>query len=120
MALHYLIDENLTPAYRTELLRRVPELTVWAIGHPGAPPKNTPDPEILRWCEAESALLLTNNRKSMPAHLAEHLAAGHHVPGILVLDETRSMGEIVAELILIAQVSREDEYQDRIVYLPIE
>jgi hypothetical protein len=28
---------------------------------------------------------VTNNRKSKPRHLADHLAGGRHVPGIFVL-----------------------------------
>jgi hypothetical protein len=55
----------------------------------------------------------------MPGHLAHHLANGGHVPGILILDEGRSMGQLVEELVVIAVASREEEYRDRIVYLPL-
>ena len=47
----YLLDENVDPLYRTELLRREPAITVWRVGMPHTPPDQTPDPEILRWCE---------------------------------------------------------------------
>jgi len=63
-------------AYRTQLLSREPRLTIWKIGMPGVPPSGTLDPEILLWCEGNDFILVTNNRKSMPVHLADHLAAG--------------------------------------------
>jgi hypothetical protein len=55
----------------------------------------------------------------MPGHLAAHLARGRHVPGILVLSPERSMGEMLAELLLIAGASTAEEYHDRIVHLPL-
>ena len=53
----------------------------------------------------------------MPGHLRDHLAAGGHVPGILVVPFP--LGALVEELILIWGASLPDEYQDQIVYLPL-
>ncbi|NJN65364.1 MAG: DUF5615 family PIN-like protein [Chloroflexaceae bacterium] len=117
--MRYLLDEHIPPVYRTQLLRTEPGLTVWTIGSPGAPPLGTPDPEILEWCEVHGFVLVTNNRKSMPNHLADHLVRGRHVPGILVIDLDIGIGAMIAELALIAGASSEDEYQDMMVYLPI-
>jgi hypothetical protein len=76
--LRSLIDENLPPVYQTQLLRRKPELTVWMVGDPGTPPKGTLDPEILLWCEQNQFVLVTNNRRSMPVHLIDHLNQNRH------------------------------------------
>jgi hypothetical protein len=43
----YLLDENVDAVYASELNRRDPTLVVWRIGAPGAPPKGTPDPDLL-------------------------------------------------------------------------
>ena len=117
--IRYLLDENVDPVYRTELLRREPGLTVWRVGAPGAPRGGTPDPDILRWCEEHDFILVTNNRKSMPAHLRDHLAAGRHVPGIFELNPDMTVGQTVEELALIWAASHEDEYLDRIAFLPV-
>ena len=119
MAIRYLLDEHLNPMYRSQLVRRNPELVVRIIGDLDAPPKGTADPEILIWCEINGFILVTNNRKSMPKHLADHLALGRHIPGIFTLNTDRGIGQIVEELIIIAGTSFEKEYQDRIEYLPI-
>jgi hypothetical protein len=113
------MDENMNPIYETQLRRREPELVVWAVGDEGAPPKGTLDPEIIIWCEERGFILVTNNRTSMPVHLADHLQRGRHVPGIFILNPNMSAGETIDELILIASASDDDEYQDSIRYLPI-
>lgn len=118
-AMRLLLDENVDPLYRHELLQREPSLVVWRVGDISAPPDSTLDPEILIWCEERAFILVTNNRKSMPSHLQNHLAQGRHIPGILVLNPKMSIGETLEELVLICGASEEKEYQDRILFLPV-
>ena len=115
----YLIDENISPKYRTQLLYHEPSLTVLVIGDEGAPAKGISDPEILMWCEQNQFSLITNNRESMPQHLSDHLSAGHHVPGIFAINLQMPMGEIIDQLLLIAGASDADEYIDQITYIPL-
>ena len=51
--------------------------------------------------------------------VAEHIQQGHHIPGIFILNPSLSLGQNIDELILIAEVAFEDEFQDQIVYLPV-
>ena len=117
--IRYLLDENVEPAFRTALLQHDSTIIVWKIGDPGVPPTGTKDPEILDWCEDNQFMLVTNNRKSMPEHLSDHLAKGRHIPGILELNPNMSVGETVEELALIWGASDLLEYQDLILYLPL-
>ena len=115
----FLLDENVNPALRDALHRQMPELIVWIIGDPAAPPYGAADPDILRWCEDHNFSMITNNRASMPLHLSEHLAEGRHVPGIFILNPGRSIGAIVEEIMLVCGASKSEEYRDRLIYLPI-
>ncbi|MEC4985642.1 MAG: DUF5615 family PIN-like protein [Oscillatoria sp. PMC 1068.18] len=119
MTLNYLLDENVNSLYQIQLQRQDLNIVVWRVGNPGAPPIETLDPEILCWCEDNNFILLTNNRKSMPVHLADHLATGRHVPGIFILSDKMSIGETIEELILVALLAATDEYSDQISYLPL-
>jgi hypothetical protein len=119
MSMRYLMDENLDPLYKTQLLARTLELIVYAVGDPGVPARGTLGPELLCWWEENRCILVTNNRKSMPLHLKDHLAQGHHIPGIITLNEDMSIGDNIEELVLIAGASFDNEYWDRIEYLPI-
>lgn len=35
--IRYLLDENVNPLFRIELLKREPTLVIWKVGSPGAP-----------------------------------------------------------------------------------
>lgn len=117
MNLQYLCDENVESALIAALRRRDAELTIWAIGEPGAPAHGTLDPDILIWCEEHNFVLITNNRRSMPAHLADHLRAGRHIPGIFQLNPGVGNDEAVTLLVLAAYASRPDEHRDQLRYL---
>jgi predicted nuclease of predicted toxin-antitoxin system len=119
MTLKYLLDENLPPIYRSQLAHHQPDLIAWMIGDPGVPAKGTKDPEILVWCEENEFILVTNNRKSMPVHLADHLSQGRHIPGILAFRRNAKVGDIIEDLILIADTATKEEFQDQIVYVPL-
>jgi hypothetical protein len=118
--MQFLSDEHIPGVLRAEVLHRAPELTIWRIGTPGAPALGTPDPQILRWCEARAFLPFTGNRRSMPKHLADHLKAGRHVPGILIPRPNATFGQVLDELILIALAGQPDDFRDRIRYVPLE
>lgn len=117
--IRYLLDENVSPIFRIELLKREPEIVVWKVGDLLAPPRGTLDPDILDWCEGNSFILITNNRKSMPGHVKEHLNRNKHFPGIIELNPNIPMGESIEELLLIWNASDINEYEDRLIYLPI-
>jgi hypothetical protein len=51
MTLRYLLDEHLPRALAMAIRQRDPEIVVWRIGQPGAPPIETADPDLLLWCE---------------------------------------------------------------------
>ena len=115
----YLVDENTPRAIADQLRRREPQIIVLCIGDDLAPARGTPDPAILLWLEREEFCLITRNRQSMPRHLRDHLATGHHVPGIFSLRPRARMGRVIEDLLLIWQASRSTEYQDQIVYIPL-
>jgi hypothetical protein len=46
--IRYLLDENITPVFRTQLLKSDPRIVVWKMGEPVAPPLGTDDQIILR------------------------------------------------------------------------
>ncbi len=122
MRVRYLIDENLPPLYQEQLLRYQPELKVLMVGelsHLNVPAKGTLDPEILIWCEKNNFILVTNNRASMPVHLADHISKNNQVPGIFVLRPKATIGQIIDDLILIALLGEPEEYQNRITHIPL-
>lgn len=115
----FLLDEHVNPAVRDGVMLINPEIAIWCVGDPGAPRRHTLDPEILVWCEENDCILVTNNRTTMPVHLADHLRQGNHVPGILIVKDLPDVGDIVRELDMIWGASFPDEYLDGIWHLPL-
>jgi Domain of unknown function (DUF5615) len=114
----FLLDENLTKQIMFGLRRKIPNVEIERIGDAGMPPRGTLDPDILLWIEQSGYILVTNNRSSMPDHIANHLTAGHHFPGILQITRDLTIGEIIYELQLAWEASEAEEYYDRTVYIP--
>jgi hypothetical protein len=117
--IQYLIDENVDDSLRKGLHLHYPEIVVWRIGDPDAPPFGTLDSDILLWCEERDFSLVTNNRDSMPVHLKDHLKAGRHVPGMFTINANMSIGDTIEQLAIIVGASSPDEYADQMNYLPI-
>lgn len=115
----FLLDEHINRAIQRQLRRLDARIQVLAVGDAGAPPSGTPDPDLLIWIEENGYILVTENRRTLPSHLADHYAAGRHVPGIFWLRPSAGLGVIIEELYLIWMASTADEYQDRTLYLPL-
>ena len=115
----FLLDEHVPPLIQARLNQRESRLRVYAIGDEMAPIPGAPDGELLRWIETNQCFLVTNNRATMPIHLEAHLAENRHVPGIVQLPRRMNINEVIEDLLLIWAVSRPDEFQDQILYLPL-
>lgn len=115
----FLLDEHVPPIIQAQLVRTEPTMRVHLIGEETTPVKGTLDPDILMWIETNDCMLVTNNRASMPSHLANHLAVGHHVPGIIQLPRRMNMRAILDDLWLIWAAVQPGEFRDQIIHLPL-
>ena len=114
----FLFDENLPGWWLRAVLQREPQLRLWEVGDGYAPPKQSVDPVLLHWCELNDVALLTDNRTSMPIHLADHVAARRHVPGIFTVSPKESLIILATSLVYVVGASLPDEFRDQISYLP--
>lgn len=117
--IRFLVDEDTPHAIRDGLWLRQLEIEIRVVGEDIAPPLDAKDPEILSWIEHEGFILITSNRSTMPAHFKDHLEAGKHIPGILIINRSTSYGQIINDLLLIWEASSIEEYRDRIEYIPL-
>ena len=89
------------------------------LGEGLGPPRGTKDPVLLVWIEQNGFVLVTDNRESIPVHLAEHLDQGGHVPGILQVPEEYAFGELADEIALVVGASLAGELEDRITHVHV-
>ena len=115
----FLLDEHIPISIQKMLEKARPEIRVYRVGDGVAPPKNTPDEQLLAWIEQHECMLLTNNRATMPIHLAAHIARGGHIPGIVQMPRHPDIQVLLYDLVLIWAASVPGEFRDQIIYLPL-
>ena len=120
--LGYLLDENVPPKLRNAIQQHnavgVKPLDVVSVGDPPDLPRGSLDPDILIWAEREGRILISLDRNTLPTHLANHLQAGHHSPGIFLVRGKATMGQIIAHLVGVAVQNNPAAWQDGIFYIP--
>jgi hypothetical protein len=117
--IRFLFDECTDPDLIEALLRREPIEDALRVGWPDAPPEGTLDPELLVLAESVNRVLVSNDRKSMPGHLADHFAAGRHTVGVILLRKYHSMRTYVEELLRLWSADEAEEWVDHTVYIPL-
>ena len=99
MPLHYLLDEHLRgPLWRAvqrHNARGIDTIDALRVGDVVELPLESPDPEILLWAERENRILVSQDRRTLPVHLDRHLQAGHHSPGIVIIQKSTTIPEVL-------------------------
>ena len=122
MPLSFLLDEHLRGtlwrAIQHHNARGVNPLDVVRVGDLGGIPLGSLDPAILLWAEREDRILVSEDRKTLARHLAVHLQAGHHSPGIFTIRPINTLPRLISFLEVVAYASEAHEWRDRIEYIP--
>lgn len=122
MALSFLFDEHLRGPLWSAIQRHNLDddlpLDVVRVGDPDNLPLGSNDPTILLWAEREQRILVTQDRHSMAAHVADHVAGGHHCPGVLLLRSNVSHSVLLEFMILVAYAGVADEFRDVVTFIP--
>jgi hypothetical protein len=122
MPLKYLLDENvrgvLWSAIESHNGRGVNPLDAVCVGDPPDLALSSPDPAILLWAEREGRIVLSLDQNTMPGHLASHLRAGHHSPGLFLLRRNVSVKSLITFLEAAAYASEAADWQDAVTWVP--
>lgn len=114
----FLLDENVDLAVQRQLRRLELGLEVLSVGDSDAPPLRASDAAILTWIEQNNYILVSWDKRTLPGHFADHLRAGGHVPGVLLIRRGTSLGQIIETLYLVWVASEAEEYYDQLDYIP--
>lgn len=121
MALRFLLDENLRGLLWRYIVRHnargVDPIDVIRVGDAGVFALGATDPDILDWCETNGRILVSHDKRTIPAHLLEHLTRGRHCNGVFLVRDAHP-ADIVEFLVAAAHASEPDEWHDRYIYIP--
>lgn len=115
--LRLLSDENFNGDIVRGLLLRLPELDLVRIQDVGL--KGKDDFIILSWAAENNRILLTHDRATVPDFAYFRITAGEAMPGVFVLNDRIPVRQAIDELLLMNASSNMDEWESRILYLPL-
>jgi hypothetical protein len=114
----FLIDEDTARFLAGALRQKEPAVDIIRVGDPGTPPSGTLDPDLLIAAENLGRVLITQDKRTMPGHLADHFAAGRHTAGVMLLRQGFALSRIVQEILNHWATTTADDWIDRTVYIP--
>jgi hypothetical protein len=115
--LSVLLDQNFNYDLLQGLLRRIPTLDYITAFQAGVGALD--DPALLRWAAERGLLLLTHDMRTMPRHIAEVIAAGDDISGVVIVPDDFPFAQAINELELIIICSSKDEWHNHYRVLPL-
>lgn len=115
--LRLLIDQNLDQDILQGLYRRIPDLDAVIAYDEGL--SEVEDPELLAWAADNDRILVTHDHHTMPGHVADRIAAGKRVAGVVIIMQQSRMRQAIDDLEIIVMCSNEKEWENVVYYLPL-
>jgi len=116
--LTFLADENFHGHVVDGLIRRCPDIDMVRVQDTGL--DGADDEEVLEWAATNGRLLLTHDVRTMPKYAFERVMAGRPMAGVFVVAGDATRRRIVEDILLIAQCSTPEEWQNRVTFLPLQ
>ena len=111
MKVRFLADVNLNQHILTGVLRRVPEIN-FKTAH-DARLHGLPDAQVLVVAAGEGRVLVSQDRRTMPASFGEFIKTNNS-PGVLLVPRKMTMRRAIEGLILVWMASDAEEYVNSI------
>jgi len=116
--LSFIADENLNYNIVRGLLRRKADLNITRIQDVDLSGKD--DATVLEWAAQENRILLTHDVSTITKYAYERVNEGLSMPGVFEIKMDSPLGDIIDDLLLLANYSYEDEWEGKILYLPLK
>lgn len=116
MRVTFQADADLDGRILRGLRRTAPEIDIRTASDAGL--AGLKDPEVLRIAADSGRILVSQDRRTMPAHFAQFSNTAKS-PGVILLREALSISMAIDELILIWSASQAEEWTGRLVWIPL-
>ncbi len=115
--LHFLADENFDNNILRGLLMRNSELNIVRVQDVGL--FSADDPIILDWAAQQGRILLTHDVATVTHYAYERVRKGQSMPGVFEVGRKVSVGVAIEEILLLAELSLDEEWEGQVRYLPL-
>jgi hypothetical protein len=111
-----LADENFNADIVRGLRRRLPEIDAPRIQDVGM--RGVDDEAVLEWAAGEGRLVLTHDVSTLIGFAWKRVAIGGRHAGVVAVSQQAPVGAVVADLVLLAECSADDEWANQISFRP--
>jgi hypothetical protein len=113
--IRFQADADLRQAIVAGVIRRQPNVNFQSADEAGL--EGIQDPEVLAIAAQDRRVLVTHDRKTMPAEFGRFIMS-QTSSGVLIISQSLPIGEAIDALILVWFASTAEEWIDRIVTFP--
>jgi Domain of unknown function (DUF5615) len=110
-------DENFNGDILRGLLRRNPDIDIVRVQDVGL--SGADDPAVLEWAAQEHRIIVTHDVSTMAHYAVDRATAGHRMPGVFAVSSAAAIGQVIEDLVLLAECSRTGEWEGQVRYLPL-
>lgn len=116
--LRFAADENFNHNIVRGLIRREPALDIVRIQD--TPLAGADDPAVLAWTARTGRILLTHDVATITRYAWERVEADLPMPGVFEVNQRAPIGVVIDDLLLLARYSLDDEWAQRICFVPLK
>ncbi len=110
-------DENFNNDVLRGVSRRNPDVDIVRVQDAGL--SGADDPAVLEWTAREGRVLLTHDVTTMTRYAYDRVRAGETMPGVFEVSRNVPVGVAIEEVLLLAELSLEGEWEGQVRYLPL-
>ena len=115
--LRLVADENFNGDIVRGLLRRRPDLDIVRIQDTGL--SGADDRTVLEWTAQEELVLLTHDVTTITKYVYERVQTGQPMPGVFEISRHVPIGQVIEDILLLAECSLDSEWEGQVRYLPL-
>jgi len=113
----YLFDEDLNGRIVRGVRRRLFDLDSGTVQE--ADLSEASDPAVLDWAASQGRVVITHDHRTMRPCAEDRLKAGLPMTGLILVRQAAALGQVIDDLVLIAEATTAEEWNGTIVFLPL-
>lgn len=110
-------DENFNNAIVRGIMRRNAAIDIIRVQDAGL--CGADDPAVLEWAAHDGRVLFTHDVTTMTRYADERVRDGQPMPGLFEVGRDVPIGSAIEDIVLVAECSRDGEWEGQVRYLPL-
>ena len=110
-------DENFNNDIVRGVLRRNPRVDIVRVQDAGL--SGADDEKVLEWAARSGRVLLPHDVSTLTFHAYKRTESQRYMPGVFEVSCGIPIGEAIEDILLLAELSLPDEWENQINYLPV-